>query len=134
MIGNGAFGVEDTGEGQLMKGVGIGERLSGGFDGREGRRRRVLGQRGTRQREVCRQSLNAVGALLGVRVLEPAVVMQGDRATTGCIRPVAALAMLDIELIIVEAELHNHRFAHQLGVDFVPHAGDADMGVHRHLA
>jgi hypothetical protein len=64
VISNGAFGVEDTGEGQLMKGVGIGERLSGRFEGGEGRRRRVLRQRGPRQREVGRQALNVIGALV----------------------------------------------------------------------
>jgi hypothetical protein len=33
MIGDGALGVKDAGKGQLMKGVGIGEWRSGGFEG-----------------------------------------------------------------------------------------------------
>src|SRR5215470_3407864 len=60
--------------------------------------------------------------------------MQRNRATTRRIRPIAALAMLDVELIIVKTEPQCHDFPRQVWVDFIPHAGDADLGIHPHLA
>src|SRR5262250_1488810 len=60
--------------------------------------------------------------------------MQRNRAPTGGIRPIAAVAMLDVELIIIEPEPHRHRFPRQVRVDLIPYASDADLSVPRHLA
>ena len=48
MIGNGALGVEDTREGELMKGIGIGKGLCDRCQTRErSRQYRILAQGGT---------------------------------------------------------------------------------------
>src|SRR4029434_1018426 len=60
--------------------------------------------------------------------------MEGDGAAARRIGTVAPFAMLDKELIIVQAEPQGHGFPRQLWIDFVPHACDADPCVHRHLA
>src|SRR5262245_26920778 len=59
--------------------------------------------------------------------------MQWNRASAGGIRPIAAFAMLDVELIIIEPEPYRHRFPRQVRVDLISHASNADLGISRHL-
>src|SRR5207245_11582678 len=110
--------------------IAFGKRVGTRGDGRYARGERgYRAHRGLWQRQLLRQGFQPVSPLLAARFLQTAVAMQRNRAPTGRIRTIAALAMLDVELIIIETEPQRYGFPRQVWIDFIPHAGDADLGV-----
>ena len=76
MIGNRAFGVEDTAKREFMERIGISKRLRHWCERREARGERGhLAQRSLRQHQLLRQGFQPVGLLLAVRFLEAAVAV-----------------------------------------------------------
>src|SRR4029077_1852009 len=99
MIGYRAFGVEGTAKHECMERIGISKRLRHRGERREARGERGhLAQRSLRHHQLLRHGFQPVGPLLAARFLEAAVAMEGNWAATGRIRPIATLAMLDVEL------------------------------------
>src|SRR5262245_45897336 len=131
MVRNGAFRLKGTGEGELMKGVGISTGLAHAFPRRQRRRQqRIIAQRSTGHRHLGGQALNAVGLLLTACFLPPPVAMQRNRASAGGIGAIAALALLHVELVIIQAKPDNDRFSCQVWIDVLAHPCDAYLGIY----
>lgn len=111
VIGNRPFRVQGAWKCQFMKRIGINEGLSDGLCSRYDRgQHRIIAQRRARQRQLCGQALDTFGTLLRPRFLETPVPMQRNRAADGGIGTVASVAMLNIELIIVQVKPQRHRY------------------------
>lgn len=105
MIGNRSLGIEGARKGQFMKRIGIGKRLFGHVYRRQVRGQgRIIAEGATRQGKFLRQPLNAVRSFLPAGFLKTAVAMQRDGPANRGVGAIAPLAMLDKQVVIIEAE------------------------------